>query len=93
MHFSKLPKLVSQQVKRGWSDADIQQVLDNPVLTLPTIDYRRKGSVDEKATVYYRRDGHYVIRNDTIGEVFQLSNTYDLDWYDEHRGGKVSPLS
>lgn len=92
MQFSKSSKIVKLQNTRGWTDLDIQEVLDNPAITLPAIDYSKRGRPDEKATVYYRQDGYYVIRNDVTEEIIQISHRGDAAWYDEHRGSFVKPI-
>ncbi len=86
------PVKLRQQLKRGWPDLIIQDVLDNPALTLPAKDLRYRGTSLEDATVYYRKDGYYILHNNTTEEIIQLSDRFDQDWYDEHRGQIVGPI-
>jgi hypothetical protein len=71
----------AQSLKRGWTDQDIQNTLDNPVATLPAP--RGNLATGNSATIYYRKDGHYIIRDDVTGDIVQYSNTYDSGWLDE----------
>jgi hypothetical protein len=49
--FSKPKKITDYQAKPGWCDTDLQEVLNNLAMTLPTIDYSKRGTSKEKATV------------------------------------------
>jgi filamentous hemagglutinin len=68
-------------VKRGWTPNDVDDMLSNPAEKRESWDRRhnpRAGTRNnEPATVYYRSDGHYVVRNDNTGEIIQESNTQD----------------
>lgn len=64
--------------RRGWDDLDIIDVIRNPTETKPSTDLR----TGDPATVYYRKDGHYVMRNNVTGEIFHVSNTHDPGWID-----------
>ena len=80
----------NQQIARGWSDADIDEVIDNhPGGTAPAID--RTPKPNQPATVYYRLDGHYVIVNDISGEIVQLSDRKDNGWIDEQTNQEIAP--
>ncbi len=83
-------KKLRQMSTRGWSEADIQAVLDNPSFTLTTID--KRPNIRNNATVYYRKDGYYIIRNDNTQEIIQFSDRKDLQWYDDNRNSKVRPV-
>jgi hypothetical protein len=79
-------KVEEQMVKRGWTPNDVDDILSNPAEKRESWDRRhnpRTGTRDnEPATVYYRSDGHYVVRNDNTGEIIQVSNTHDPNWID-----------
>jgi len=64
--------------KRGWTPTTIDKTIQRPVETAMSVDY----ATNDPATVYYRADGHLVVRNDITGEVIQFSNTNDPDWID-----------
>jgi hypothetical protein len=80
------PKLQSQMRTRGWTQSDINNVLDKPVKILQTRDMRHNplinGKNNQPATVYYATDGHYVVRNDITGEIIQVSKRGDNNWID-----------
>ena len=76
-------KIQTQMPKRGWTHADVQNVLNAPHRTVPTQDTRYLpggGQQNNPATAYVRSDGHYVIRNDLTGDIVQLSNRNDAAW-------------
>jgi|GEM_PF-2165995 len=79
------PQKAGQMIRRGWTIQSVQNVLDNPCQTLPTL-WRGTG---DSATAYYRQDGYYVVRNDVTGEVFQFSDVNDPNWSDDIRGVPV----
>jgi len=80
----------NQQIARGWSDADIDEVIDNhPGGTAPAID--RTPKPNQSATIYYRADGYYVIVNDVEGDIVQISDRKDAGWTDERTGRAVAP--
>lgn len=73
--------------KRNWSSSDIDDVLSNPVDTASTRDTRHNiNSVvtdQGPATAYYRADGHYVVQHDITGEIIQVSDTSNPNWFDD----------
>ncbi|MBZ0098327.1 MAG: hypothetical protein K8F30_04545 [Taibaiella sp.] len=73
---AKYPRKARQALERGWTVSDIQFTLDFPAQILPA----PRGNL---ATIYYKPDGHYVIRDDVTGEIFQFSDAFDPDWLDE----------
>jgi len=76
-----------QAQKRGWTDEDIQEVLDNPAETLPAP--RGNLATGNPATIYYRADGYYVIRDDATGDMVQYSDIHDANWLDEGENNEV----
>jgi filamentous hemagglutinin len=69
--------------KRGWTIADIEDVLSRPVRIVQTRDtrYLPDGTrMDDPSTAYLRQDGHYVVRNDRTGDIIQISNRRDPSW-------------
>jgi RHS repeat-associated protein len=73
--------------RRGWSEESINDTLVHPVDTAATVDLM----TNQPGTVYYRSDGHYVVRNDITGELIQVSNTFYLDWIDRVTNQPVRP--
>ena len=67
-----------QAIQRGWDDADVTDILDNAV-EIKASTYKGTG---DQTTVYYCSDGHYVVRNDTTGDIFHVSDTADPMWMD-----------
>lgn len=62
---------------------EIEDTFLNPALTRTVRDSRHlpDGSVvDQPATMYMRSDGSYIIRNDTTGDIVQISNRNDPHW-------------
>ena len=67
-------KIRKQMITRGWTLADIEEVLSHSARTIPTRDtrYLPDGArTDDPATAYVRQDGHYVVRNDRTGILFR----------------------
>ena|GEM_PF-2990984 len=73
-----IQKSLSRQSAEGGLPADIDDLLHTAVETKAST-YAGTG---DPATVYYRADGHYVVRNDVTGDVFHVSDTADPNWYD-----------
>lgn len=85
--FTYTSKIEKQMGKRGWTNSDIQDALDNYVKKVKTYDTRFKpdGSGmknNEPATAYYSKDGGYVVRNDSTGDIVQVSDRNDPEWKD-----------
>ena len=71
--------------QRGWNDDLITETVRSPHRSAPTRDTRYKTDIpaqrrNDPATVYIRTDGSYVVRNDIIGDIVQVSNRNDPDW-------------
>jgi YD repeat-containing protein len=77
-------KIARQMKKRGWTEKDVEDTIDNPARTTKTRDTRNledgSGRRDDPATAYVRDDGSYVVRNDVDGTVVQVSNRNDPNW-------------
>jgi len=75
-------KKLMQFTKRGWSFADIEDVLNNPALKRadPSIVNRTNGN---PVTYFYRSDGYYIVQDDITGQIIQVSDTLDPLWVDE----------
>ena len=76
-------KIRKQMVTRGWTTELIEDTLQNPKRTVMTRDqrYRPDGSqIDAPATVYIHADGNYVVRNDTTGDIVQISDRHNPAW-------------
>jgi hypothetical protein len=73
------PNKTTQAANRGWSNTDIANTINNPA-------HVRTGAInkanDNPATVYYRSDGHYVVRDDITGVIVQISDTKRAEWID-----------
>lgn len=85
------PRKQTQSNIRGWANSDIQDVLDNPVNTAAGSDRTSGNAAGEPATYYYRKDGHYVVRNNRTGKIVQISDTNDPQWIDETTNQPVYP--
>ncbi|MGF6769276.1 YD repeat-containing protein [Paraburkholderia sp. GAS199] len=77
-------KIAKQMKKRGWTEKDVEDTIDNPARTTKTRDTRNledgSGRRDDPATAYVREDGSYVVRNDVDGTIVQVSNRNDPNW-------------
>lgn len=77
-------KIAKQMKKRGWTEKDVEDTIENPSRTTKTRDTRNLedggGRRDDPATAYVRDDGSYVVRNDVDGTVVQVSNRNDPNW-------------
>ncbi len=87
----RTPQKEAQSATRGWTDQDIQNVLDNPADTAPTLDRTSGNSDGDPATNYYREDGHYVVRNNRTGKIVQVSDQRVPDWVDETTDQPIHP--
>jgi RHS repeat-associated protein len=68
---SNITKKISRQLgRRGWSAGDIDQTVNSPFTTRPSIN-RATGN---RATAFYREDGSYVVRDDGTGDIVQISD-------------------
>lgn len=56
--------------KRGWTKDIIQNTVNNPYTTRKSINKANGNS----ATVYYTREGSYVIIDDITNEIVQISD-------------------
>ncbi|MCG8349623.1 MAG: hypothetical protein MI924_17805 [Chloroflexales bacterium] len=63
-------KKVNQMANRKWTQDAIDEVVNNP-FTTRTSTNKATGNT---ATVYYRQDGHYVVRDDVTGQLVQGSD-------------------
>jgi hypothetical protein len=69
-------KKFNQLSQRGWSNDTIEELVSNPYIKRTSTN-RATGN---SATVYYRKDGHYIIRDDITGDLVQMSNTNAQKW-------------
>jgi len=70
------PKIVRQMAPRGWSQALIDDTIDNPAATRPALNK----ATGQDATAYFRSDGSYVVRDNATNEILQVSNRNDPTW-------------
>lgn len=61
----------NQITRRGWSQDTIDELVNNPYTTREAVNK----ATGNKATAYFRRDGHYVVRDDVTGNIVQMSDT------------------
>lgn len=61
----------NQLSRRGWSQNTIDKLVNNPYTTRSSINK----ATGNNATAYFRKDGHYVVRDDVTGDVVQMSDT------------------
>jgi RHS repeat-associated protein len=77
-------KKIAKQLKpRGWTEKLIRKLVQKPARKGKTKDVRNRpdGTKEsDNATVYYDKDGNYVVINDRTGEVVQVSNRKDPNW-------------
>ena len=62
---------INQITSRGWSLNAIQGIVDEPFRTRKAVN-KANGN---PATVYYRSDGHYIVRDDVTKTLVQMSDT------------------
>jgi hypothetical protein len=78
------PHIRSQLRRRGWTEEDVADALQNPAEVRPGLrDTRNTGAgsrMNDQATGYVSRRGGYVIRNDRTGDTVQVSNRLDPGW-------------
>ncbi|MCP4037283.1 MAG: hypothetical protein GY733_10130, partial [bacterium] len=76
-------KIEKQMAGRGWNRSAIDKLIGNPTKKRAVRDTRHLpggGQLDDPATAYINRQGHYVIRNDRTGDIVQVSDRHNLDW-------------
>jgi hypothetical protein len=76
-------KIEAQMAQRGWNREAIDKLIQKPTSTGSVRDTRHLpggSQMDDPATAYVDRQGHYVIRNERIGDIVQVSDRFDLDW-------------
>ncbi|MBC2186119.1 transposase [Listeria sp. FSL L7-0253] len=69
-------KVNNQMKKRGWGEESVKSVVDHPHTT------RKSGNkaTGNDATVFYDKDGSYVIIDDKTKEIVQISDKFDKNW-------------
>ncbi|MBF2441423.1 transposase [Listeria innocua] len=69
-------KVNNQMKKRGWSEESVKSVVDHPHTT------RKSGNkaTGNDTTVFYDKDGSYVIIDDKTKEIVQISDKFDKNW-------------
>ena len=71
-------KIAGQMGPRGWSKSLMQETIDNPAATHTVWDFT--SGTREAATAYARADGSYVVVNDGIRAVVQVSDINKVGW-------------
>ena len=77
-------KISKHLVKRGWTERLVQSTIDNPVRTVPWKDTRHLPGgqrLNDPATAYYSKRGGYVVRNDRTGDIVQVSDRTNPNWF------------
>ena len=69
-------KLTNQMNKRGWTIQSINDTVEYPYTTRQSTNLATGNS----ATVFYKKDGSYIIVDDTTNEIVQISNCNDPNW-------------
>ena len=64
------PKLANQMKSRGWTEQSVRDTVDSPYTTRTSTNK----ATGNPCTVYYTKDGSYVIVDDVTKEVVQVSN-------------------
>ncbi len=62
--------------KRGWSDGLVDDTISSPYAVRKSVNKHTGGN----ATAFFRRDGSYVVLDDSTGEIIQISDRYDPNW-------------
>lgn len=63
-------KVRRQMERRGWTEEDVRQTVDNPY----TIRKSENKATGNSATVYYTKEGAYVTVDDVTNEIVQISD-------------------
>lgn len=71
-------KILGQMGPRGWTQATVEDTVDNPVATHNVWDLT-SGS-PQPATAYESSNGGYVVVNDATREVVQVSDVNNTNW-------------
>jgi RHS repeat-associated protein len=71
-------KIVGQMGPRGWSEALMQETVENPAATHSVWDFT--SGTRQAATAYARSDGSYVVVNDSTNAVVQVSDINKVGW-------------
>ena len=77
-------KIRQQMATRGWTMASIEQTIRHPTRTVRTMDTRHvpgDSRMNDPATAYINLDGSYVVRNDSTGDIVQISHRHDPNWH------------
>ncbi|ENM8316164.1 transposase [Listeria monocytogenes] len=69
-------KVNNQMKKRGWSEESVKSVVDHPHTTRKSVNK----ATGNDATVFYDKDGSYVIIDDKTKEIVQISDKFDKNW-------------
>ncbi|OLQ22440.1 hypothetical protein AJQ09_11525 [Listeria seeligeri] len=78
-------KVNNQMKKRGWSEESVKDVVDYPHSTRKSVNK----ATGNGATVFYDKDGSYVIIDDKTKEIVQISDKFDKNWVPD--AGIVDP--
>ncbi|MBC1613021.1 hypothetical protein HB937_06570 [Listeria welshimeri] len=78
-------KVNNQMKKRGWSEESVKSVVDHPHTTRKSVNK----ATGNDATVFYDKDGSYVIIDDKTKEIVQISDKFDKNWVPD--AGIVDP--
>lgn len=76
-------KIEKQLGKRGWDKTSVESTVNKPARTQEAQDTRNlpDGSkMNDSATVYFDKEGNYVVVNDKTGDIVQVSNKNDPNW-------------
>lgn len=74
--FSFGKKIENQVAKRGWDTGLVDDVIAHPHATAPSVNKATGGD----ATAFFNKDGSYVVRDNSTGEIIQVSNRHDPNW-------------
>lgn len=88
--FGFTEKLRRRMIKRAWTRDQVISTINNPHKRMKSTDSRyfpdRSGRrMNDPCTVYFDKDGKYVVVNDRSGEIIQVSKRDDPDWKDDDR--------
>ncbi len=69
-------KIFNQMESRGWNSNSVQSTVDNPYATSSALNK----ATGEKATAYFNADGSYVVRDNSTGQIIQISDKSKPNW-------------
>ena len=76
-------KIRGQMKQKGWTEEQINDVLNKPTKTRATRDTRNNRiglKNDDPAIAYFDSEGNYAVQNDITGDIVQVSDKNKTNW-------------